>query len=108
MSYGRRKEFYHSQAWRRTRDAYIKERFAADGGLCEVCHERLGDTVHHIIWLTEINVADPEVALTSDNFRLVCRECHAKEKDPAKIVRNRRYEFDADGNVIRPPFSEKK
>ena len=36
------KQFYKTQAWRRARDAYISERIAIDGGVCEACHEELG------------------------------------------------------------------
>lgn len=36
------KRFYKSPAWRSCRDSYIRERIRIDGGICEVCRERLG------------------------------------------------------------------
>ena len=84
VSYGKRERFYHSMAWRRMRDAYIAYRKAMDGGLCEVCRDKLGDTVHHKKWLTDSNVDDPDIALSFDNFRLECRDCHAKGKRSGK------------------------
>lgn len=99
MSTGKREAFYHSGPWRRARDAYLKRRIAIDGGLCEVCHYNLGDTVHHKTWLTDENVDDPEIALNEKNFCLICRDCHAKERDP-KAQRTGRYYFDSDGNIV--------
>ena len=104
MSIGLLSRFYHSPAWKRTRAAYIARRVSIDGGLCEECHDQLGDTVHHRIWLTEDNVGDPRISLDPKNLKLVCRDCHAKEKDPMKrcTKRGRRYQFDLEGNVIAP------
>ena len=100
MSYGKRERFYHSMAWKRSRAAYIAYRKAIDGGLCEVCHEQLGDTVHHKVWLTDENVDDPDIALCFGNYCLICRDCHAKEKDPnCKPIG--RYTFDVDGNIVK-------
>lgn len=64
-----------------------------------MCHDQLGDTVHHKQWLTDDNVDNPGIALAFDNFCLICRDCHAKEKDPAATPTGR-YTFDADGNII--------
>ena len=100
MSYGKRERFYHSMAWKRSRAAYIAYRKAIDGGLCEVCHEQLGDTVHHKTWLTDDNVDDPDIALSFGNYCLICRDCHAKEKDPNRKPSGR-YIFDADGNIVK-------
>lgn len=100
MSYGKRERFYHSMAWKRSRAAYIAYRKAIDGGLCEVCHEQLGDTVHHKVWLTDANVDDPDIALSFGNYCLICRDCHAKEKDP-NWTPIRRYTFDDDGNIVK-------
>lgn len=100
MSEGRRARFYHSGPWKRTRKAYLDYRTALDGGLCEVCHDNLGDTVHHKTWLTDDNLDDPHIALDFENLRLECRDCHAKEKDPTKPP-SRRYTFDENGNIIQ-------
>lgn len=99
MSTGKRERFYHSAAWKKARAAYLAYRKAIDGGLCEVCRDELGDTVHHKTWLTDDNVDDVSVALSFDNFCLICRDCHAKEKDPS-IKDSGRYHYDADGNIL--------
>lgn len=98
-----RKEFYKSRAWRRARDAYIATRKAMDGGLCEVCGRQLGKVVHHIKWLTDQNVTDPDVALNFRNFRYECQDCHNKEKDPDAKRGPRgqtRYEYGPNGEII--------
>lgn len=57
------KKFYNSKAWKSCRAAYIAERVAIDGGLCETCGLVPGLIVHHTVWLTEDNVNDPDIAL---------------------------------------------
>ena len=90
------RSFYDSPAWRRTRNAYIKQR----RGLCEDCLARgiikPAEIVHHIIELTPDNITDPHVALSFDNLRCVCRECHAVEHGAYQ----RRYEIRPDGSVL--------
>lgn len=95
------KEFYHSPAWRKARDAYIDKRIRVDGGICEVCHSDLGKVVHHKIWLDDINCNDPGISLNPDNFRYECQECHNKEKDPRRKP-SRRYVVDEEGNILPP------
>ena len=41
------KAFYRSKRWLKCRNAYIKARILADGGLCEECHDKPGYLVHH-------------------------------------------------------------
>ena len=89
------KKFYTSQAWKLTRKAYKK----SVGGLCERCREqgivKPGVIVHHKVWLTPYNIADPHRTLDWDNLQLVCRDCHAEiHKDP------KRYDIDEYGRVI--------
>ena len=50
------KAFYRSRRWLRCRDAYIKDRILADGGLCEECRDRPGYIVHHRKPLTQETV----------------------------------------------------
>lgn len=100
MSTGTRKLFYHSAAWKRARASYIAYREAIDGGLCEICNRNVGDTVHHVIWLTDERLADLNISLNQDNFKLVCRDCHAQIKDPDKRPGTDRYIFDENGDVI--------
>ena len=99
------KAFYRSKAWEICRAGYISYR----RGLCEDCLANgiytPGDTVHHIIELTPDNINDPEISLSWDNLRLVCRDCHAKEhKRDIK-----RYKIDELGRVITagtPPIQK--
>ena len=85
--------FYGTAAWKKTRDAYMRQ----SGGLCERCLRagliRAGEFVHHKIHLDEENVHDPSVTLNPENLELLCRDCHAAEH--AK----KRYVVDADGRV---------
>lgn len=69
-------KFYNSKKWRCCRSAYIAQRIQADGGLCEVCHERTGFIVHHKIALDSANISQPEIALNHRNLMYVCKECH--------------------------------
>ena len=95
MSYGRRKEFYHSVAWKNCRAAYL----ASVGGLCEDCLQRGLITpaviVHHVNPLQEDFTA--EQALNWNNLRAVCRLCHATEHEQRAP---RRYSIADDGAVI--------
>ena len=92
------KEFYHSRAWARARDAYIRKRIALDSGVCEVCRQELGLVVHHFrVWLDDNNCNDPGISLSESNFRYECQVCHNKEKDPRRK---------AAGRVIYSPDGE--
>lgn len=70
------KAFYRSKRWLKCRDAYIKGRVLADGGLCEECHDRPGYIVHHRKPLTQETIADPEIALDHRLLEYVCKDCH--------------------------------
>ena len=94
------KEFYKTRAWRRARQAYIDERLAIDGGLCEVCQEEPGLIVHHKIWLDDINCNDPNISLNPGNFKYECQTCHNKEVDPRKVTGGRCV-YGPNGEVIR-------
>jgi prophage lambdaBa04, gp54 len=87
--------FYKSKAWQRTRAAYI----SSVSGLCEDCLRKgiykPGEIVHHIISLTPDNISDASIALSWDNLKLVCRDCHGEEH------RNkRRYSIDDNGKIF--------
>lgn len=97
-------KFYKGGAWKRCRAAFIKWRISVDGGMCQVCRDRLGEMVHHIVWLTEENINDPDISLNFDNLQYVCYKCHGRIKDPKK--RKSRYYFDGNGNMVVPPFEE--
>lgn len=97
------KSFYHSKAWKKTRDSYAKSQH----WVCERCLKRgtvsYGSIVHHIVHLTPENINNPDISLSFDNLELVCRKCHAElhpeiysNKDDEQL----RYAFDSEGNLI--------
>ena len=85
--------FYTTRAWRKARDAVLKE----SGGLCQMCLEKglIVPAVHvlHRIHLTPGNVRDPLIALDSSNLIALCEECHAEQH------RTKRWRCDAFGRV---------
>lgn len=98
------RRFYSSSAWLKCRDSFISGRRAVDGGLCQDCHERLGEIAHH--WpvpLTAQNISRPEVSLNHQNLRWVCKACHdlypghGVAKPLTALVT-----FDANGDVVPP------
>ena len=90
------RQFYHTQAWKQTQAAYVKQA----GGLCERCLRNglitAGVIVHHKIHLTPENIANPEIALNKENLELLCRDCHAA----VHMKKIKRYKVDANGSVI--------
>ncbi len=108
------KQFYRSQAWQRARGAYIDEREAVDGGLCELCEEVPGTEVHHKIFLRPENIHDENITLNPENFKLLCFECHQREHEAARrlaqlaakqrdskkgVLLNGSYYYDDEGNI---------
>ncbi len=94
--------FYHTKAWKHTREAYVR----SVNGLCERCLEQgkytKGEIVHHIEHLSPANIDNPAVTLGFDNLQLVCRDCHA-ELHPEIFSREEsdaRCAFDEQGNVL--------
>ncbi len=95
------KAFYNSKSWKKARAAYIAQRKAIDGGMCESCHQRPGYIVHHKIELSPENINNPDIALNYANFKYDCHACHNKEKkEPDAVEGLVRYEFDAAGQPI--------
>lgn len=90
-------KFYKSKVWQDTREAYSK----SVGMLCEDCLEHgihtAGVIVHHIKPITHNNINDPNVTLSWNNLRLLCRPCH--EKKHKRSLQERRYTIDEDGTV---------
>ena len=80
------KAFYRSQAWKKARGAYIDERCAVDGGLCELCQEEPGTEVHHKIFLRPENIDDENITLNPENFMLLCFDCHQREHEAARRI----------------------
>jgi 5-methylcytosine-specific restriction endonuclease McrA len=67
------KDFYQSNSWQKTRDYILAKNFY----LCQKCHDKPAEIVHHIIWLSPSNINNPRITLGEDNLMPVCRECHA-------------------------------
>lgn len=111
MSYGIRKDFYHSKAWQDVRKTiWLKQNL-----LCNRCHrpvyvdgiseyipkdKRIIGIVHHKIYLDEININDINVTLNIDNLEGLCKDCHEKEHKSSAGLR-KEYEFDEEGNLIK-------
>lgn len=96
-------KFYHSAAWKKCRNAYIKKRMAVDGGMCETCHSVRGYIVHHKTELTPANINDPMVTLHMDNLKYDCLTCHNKEGKYGREVEGlAEYEFDENGMPAKP------
>ena len=91
------KPFYDSAKWRQCKNAFIAERRAIDGGLCQRCHKQYGYIVHHKEHITPENISDISVILDHNNLEYLCHDCHNKEH---KATHNTRYAFDENGNII--------
>ena len=69
------------------------------GGLCEDCYKNgkitPAEEVHHIVWLNETNIHDPNITLNWRNLVALCRECHRKRHG----ARQTRYTVDEFGRV---------
>ena len=93
--------FYDSQAWRRTREAYLQSKHY----ICEDCGGT-ASVVHHITYIKPWNVNDPSITLNWDNLKAVCEKCHAEEhsrdlKKRGGEARLNGIAFDEEGNVIK-------
>ena len=85
--------FYTTKAWRKCREAVLKEH----GGLCQLCLAKgliePAVHVHHKVHLTADNINDPRITLDADNLMALCEECHAEQH------RTKRWRCDALGHV---------
>lgn len=96
------KTFYKSKVWQKCRRAYIAERIKTDGGMCEICHKRLGYIVHHKIMLNQNNINNPDISINHSNLQYVCKRCHddieghgvGNPKSKLKVM------FDIDGQPV--------
>ena len=97
------KAFYNNSRWLKCRAAYIAERVAIDGGLCETCGEELGFIVHHEIMLTPENINSDE-AYSHEYMSYDCKRCHDRKE--GHFVKGDvdvpRYRFGSDGQVLPP------
>lgn len=110
MSYGVRKDFYNSKAWKTVRkNVWLKQNC-----LCARCYkpvyvdgisewipkdQRRTGIVHHKIHLDNTNVYDDEISLNEDNLEGLCIECHNQEHNPITSTREE-YAFDEYGNLV--------
>lgn len=110
MSYGVRKDFYNSKAWKTVRkNVWLKQNC-----LCARCYkpvyvdgisewipkdQRRTGIVHHIEYLNDTNIEDDNITLNEDNLIGICKECHEKEHHQ-DIATRKGYEFDSYGNLI--------
>lgn len=89
--------FYHTAAWLKCREAYIRK----VGGLCERCASRgiikSGDIVHHRRYIDTQTINDPDVLLSFDNLEYLCIDCHNAEHYGDKI--GKRYFVDSSGKI---------
>lgn len=111
MSYGIRKDFYQSKAWKQVRkNVWIKQNL-----LCAICNrpvyvdglseylpkeKRRRGIVHHKIELDETNVYDNNISLNEDNLIGVCKECH-EQICHVNLPCRKDMIFDEDGYIIK-------
>lgn len=77
------KMFYNTSSWKKTRNAYFRDKY----GICEICGKP-GEEVHHKIPLTPTNINDPSIALSWDNLQLLCRSCHELIEEKARALKD--------------------
>lgn len=94
-------KFYKSKEWNKCRSAFIQERIATDGGICQMCNEHNGYIVHHIKELTPENIDDPNITLNFNNLQYVCKRCHDEHHGYFCPNKNRIY-FDENGQPVPP------
>ena len=111
MSYGIRKDFYNSKAWKEVRkNIWLKQNL-----LCNRCYKpvyvdglspyipkdkRRTGIVHHKIYLDNSNVYDDKIALDENNLEGVCKWCHEHVCHNTDRVTRNEYMFDENGNII--------
>ena len=85
--------FYTSHAWRKCRDAFLKDR----GGLCELCAKKglivPANHVHHMTPIRPETVDDPRITLNWGNLMALCEDCHQEQHQ------KRRWRCDAAGHI---------
>lgn len=88
-------KFYASRAWEQTRLAFLQSKHF----LCERC-QGPATTVHHRVYLTPSNIADPEIALGWQNLEAICPGCHHIEHYGGEVVRDDVC-FNSNGELIK-------
>ena len=95
-------KFYKSQAWKKTREAYLK----SVGFLCEECLKQGTYTpateVHHVEPISPSNINNTNITLNWSNLRALCHQCHMNQH---KKEQSRRFSVDDFGRIS--PLIEK-
>ena len=110
MSYGIRKDFYHSKAWNKVKTTiWLKQNL-----LCARCHkpvyvdglsdwlpkkQRRTGIVHHKIYLDNNNIYNDNITLNERNLEGLCKQCH-EEEHHQDVANRKEYIFDDNGNLI--------
>lgn len=98
------KKFYSSNEWKSCRENYIKQMPKYKRNLCERCFakgvHKLGEELHHKIWLTPKNINDKNITLNHDNLILLCFDCHRAEHGQRN---ESQYIYDEQGALIPNP-----
>jgi len=96
------KQFYQSKAWQGCRTSYIASVF----GLCETCKDRgqiePGKILHHTVYLTPLNISDPNVSLNHELLLYECQACHNRIHHgiDLEVVRDGLM-FDSNGDLVK-------
>lgn len=96
------KAFYNSKEWKKARASYIASKF----GLCERCGRPNSKQVHHKIYLTPVNINDPDITLNFNNFELLCDLCHQNEHNEKYSATVNGLMFDENGDLVPVPEQE--
>lgn len=112
MSYGIRKDFYHSKVWNNVRKTiWLKQNL-----LCNRCgkpvyvdgisdylpkEKRRTGIVHHKIYLDNNNIYDDTITIDENNLEGVCKWCHEHICHNQDTAKRSDYVFDDEGNIIK-------
>ena len=89
------KGFYTSVAWRQTQAAYMQSKCY----LCERCG-RPARVVHHKIYITPLNINNPDITLNFSNLEALCHECHNNEHKGKGEPIAEGLKFDEHGDIV--------
>ena len=87
--------FYKSQAWQKTRAAYM----ASQHYVCERCGG-VARIVHHRTYITAQNIGDVHITLDWANLEALCMDCHNAEHLGGAVCAEG-LRFDSSGNLVQ-------
>lgn len=85
--------FYHSAAWKKCKESYLK----SQGYICERCGD-VAKVVHHRVYLSPQTIDNPEITLNWNNLEALCQLCHNQEHHLQAT--EQRYKVDKQGRVV--------